>query len=157
MPGFTGQNKGDYRPAIVITKIKRVDGQNMVDLPFQIFHLTLVENQRNHYCYIPQDLSYDGAEVLCYINYQAEDEELVTKSKEFISKNWVIAANDARVLKHWAVKKEDAFATSTINPVDINKPIITKYDGIDKLDIVHPYKADDVYYKTNGEKIKVVL
>ncbi len=145
MSGFTGQNKGDYRPAVVITKIKRVDDQNIVDLPFQIFHLTLIENQNNHYCYVPQDKSYEGAEVLCYIHYQAEDEELVTKSKEFISNDWAVAAKDARVLKHWALTKEIAFATATVNPVDINNPIITKYDGLDKLDIVHPYKANDVY------------
>jgi hypothetical protein len=128
-----------YRDAFVLCKV--VSGENIkLDLPFPIYHQTIVENNKNHYCYVTPDMI--GKDVLAFIHYAIDDEKKVFEFPGYLGNQWKDVRKDAKATAIWSVKKEDAFATS-VKVGTSEATQIVKYSGTDKDEIVHPYAADD--------------
>jgi hypothetical protein len=126
-----------FNEAFVVCKVVSDEEGNLkLDLPFPIYHMTITYQNTCRYCYLSQDLK--DKEVLAYIHYFATDEAKVKADKAYLGDTWKTVSTKSEVAKHWAVKKEDAYAvTSELGTV-------SKYEGKDKLNVVHPYMAIDI-------------
>ena len=137
MPDFI-----NYKDAFIKTKIiQSPEGNLILDLPFQIYHQTIVENGNNHYCYITNDLK--DKEVIVYIHYAIADESKVKSFSGYLGDDWQEVQKNPDVIKHWFLKKEDALAVSIPDKDNPEIVIKTKYIGTDSQKIVHPYQAED--------------
>jgi hypothetical protein len=128
-----------YKDCFIKCTVKQVDENLVLDLPFQIYHQTIIENNRNHYCYLSPELK--DKEVIIYIHYAVADEQKVKEFSGYLGNKLKDVSKNETFAKHWNVKKEDAFATSN------ELGVVTKYNGSDKLDIVHPYLAEELKEK----------
>ncbi len=139
-----------YRDAFIkCSVVKNEDNNPKLDIPFQIYHQTIIEQQnKNHYCDIPGSLA--DKEVLVYVHYAIPDENKVKAFAGYLGNNWKQVQKNPDVIKFWDIKKEDALAVKVYDKD--NPSQIQKYVGTDKLDIVHPYIAEDM--KTDVKVIK---
>ncbi len=127
-----------YRDTFVKCNVIADDNGLRLDLPFQIYHQTVVENGNNHYCYLDSNLK--DKEVIAYIHYAIKDEDKVKSFIGYLGNDWTEVQKNTDVVKNWTVKKEDALATT-------ENELTVKYDKVDKLDIIHPYMAEDIALK----------
>ena len=111
-------------------------------IPFPIYHQTIVEGNKNHYCYLTPDLI--GKKVLVFVHYAIVDESSVHSFPGYLGDKWEDVRKDVKVSEMWSVKKEVAFATSIAEGQTFE---IVKYDGADKDEIVHPYMTNDTKIK----------
>ena len=125
----------NYKECFLKCAVVNKDDTIILDLPFPIYHQTIIYNGVNHYCNIPNNLV--GKEVLAMIHYAIKDEETVKSFKGYIGEDWKAISKDSFVAKNWAKNKEEILAINTIDKD--GKETIIKYNGIDKADIVHPY------------------
>jgi len=126
----------EYKYAFLVCDcIADEDGQAKLDLPFQIFSQTICCEGINHYCYL--DNSLIGKEVLVYFAYDITDEKIVKEFKGYLGDDWKVVQKIEKVMAKWAVKKEDALATIS------ELGVVSKYDGVDRKDLIHPYMAVD--------------
>jgi hypothetical protein len=125
---------------LVCNCIAGEDGQAKLDLPFQIYHQTICSEGKNHYCYL--DNSLIGKEVLVYFAYDVNDEIKVKSFAGYLGDDWKVVQKIQAIQDKWAVKKEDALAVSVQDKVDPTKIVVTKYEGEDKDETVHPYKGE---------------
>ena len=123
------QDNINYKDAYVVTKV--IDSSNgaVLDLPFQTYHQTIVENGRNHYCYLTNDLI--GKEVLVYIHYAVKDEAAVKAFKGYLGEKWKDVSSKSS--KYWTVTKGQAFSITD------DKGVTTPYIASDKDDVVEIY------------------
>jgi len=111
-----------------------------LQLPFQVYHQEVVHKGRNYGCY-PLPPALDKEEVLAVVSVSTEDLSFVHDGKTYVQKSNDLAKaekeaglitdfqKDARVKTHWAVTKEDYYATHTALGETV------KYDGADKADL----------------------
>lgn len=123
----------NYRDGFVKCLVINKDGL-MLDLPFPIYHQTVVENGRQHYCNLD---GLEGVEVIAYIHYAIADEDKVLAFSGYLGNDWKEVQKDPDAVKHWTMTKEDALETSD------GLGVVTKYDGADKAEVVHPYGAEE--------------
>lgn len=130
-----------YRDAFIkTTVIAGEDGLLKLDLPFTIYHQTVVNEGKNYYCYLSKNL--ENKEVIAFIHYAIADEDKVKAFSGYLDNDWKKVRENTDALKHWYLKKEDALAKIIYND-ELGTETVIKYDEKDKLDIVHPYLADD--------------
>ena len=118
-----------YKDAYVVTKVIQTDDGFTLDLPFQIYSQTIVEGNRNHYCYVRESLK--DVEVLALIHYKIEDEKRVKGFNGYLGENW----KDVKdvISKYWTTTKEDAWSTTN------DRDEVVLYSGIDKNELVKIY------------------
>jgi hypothetical protein len=124
-----------YRDCFVKTTVIEDEDGIKLDLPFQIYHQTIVENGNNHYCYLNKSLV--GKEVIVYIHYAIADEQKVKEFKGYLGNKWAEVQKDEDVEKHWNITKAESLAT-------FNEGVKTLYTGIDKDERVAPYPVDNL-------------
>lgn len=135
-----------YQNAFILCNvIQDAEGNAKLDIPFPTYHQTIVENGKQHYCYLTNDLI--GKKVLVYIHYAIADEDKITQFSGYLGNDWKNARKDSKAIKHWKITKADALATIVKDKDNPELDVTTKYDGIDKDDIIHPYAAEDVHFK----------
>lgn len=110
-----------------------------LNIPFDIFHQTIVEDNKNHYCYLTRDLI--GKKVLVYSHVKIEDEPKVKEFAGYLGEKWEDAQKGVEVAQLYTTKKEDVYATTAkVGEIDV----VSKYDGVDSKELAHPYLALDV-------------
>lgn len=123
----------NYKECFVKCKVIDTDGLRL-DLPFPVYHYTVVENGKQHYSNLD---GLAGIEVIAYIHYAIADEDKVKGYAGYLGDDWKKVNKDVDVAKHWAKKKADAYEI-----VD-ELGVVTKYEGVDKDEVVHPYGAEE--------------
>ena len=125
-----------YRDAFIICNvIDDGEGQAKLDIPFLTYHMTITENQNQHYCYLTNDLI--GKEVLVYIHYKIADEAEVFGFTGYLGNDWKEVRKKLAATKHWSMKKSEALAM--VNELGVSAP----YTGAGKAEVIHPYMAED--------------
>jgi len=130
----------NYKYAFMLANIIESGGNLKFDIPFPIYSQNISYNNRNFYTYI--DKSLKDCEVLVYFAYDINDEAKVKEFKGYLGDDWSVVQKIEKVMEKWAVKKEDALAVSVQDKVEPTKTVVTKYDGADKDETVHPYKGE---------------
>lgn len=123
----------NYKSCFVKCMTKEIDGSLSLDLPFPIYWQNIIYNGVNHYEHIPAK----DIEVIAFIHYAISDEEKVKAYKGYIGDKWKEVSKNADINKHWNKTKADSLAITNIDKS--GKETITKYDGVDKDEIAHPY------------------
>ena len=111
-------------------KCKVVDDEGLkLDLPFPIFHQTIIFNNANRYCYLSEDMK--DQEVLVYVRVKKDED--ASKFIGYMGSSW--AEVKEKISKYWTVTKEDGLAVTS------ELGVTTKYNGADKASLmcVHPY------------------
>lgn len=115
--------------------------------PFRQFATNCVMNGKD-ITYRMHDLSNEGKEVLCKVDYRSEphaNPDILVETTEAeafpgnLGSDWSIIKNDARYLKHYSITKEESLATFN------EEGVKTLYKGLDK---------DEVTKFTEWEQIK---
>ena len=128
-----------YKSIIIITKlILNEEGTALkLDVPFTLYAQNIVMEGKD-ITYRLHDLSNEGKEVLAKVDYMSEDlKDTLLKDESQVAEyftgnlgcDWNEVQKDARYLKHYNVKKEDALATYTTEGVKV------LYDGLDKDEV----------------------
>ena len=124
-----------YEDAFVVCMVKDTEGQAVLDLPFLIYHQTVVKDNRCYYCNIP--FSLIGQEVLAFVHIAKEDKQKAKNCPGYLGDKWKDVVKDKKATDKWNITKADAYALTN----DLG--VTSEYDGVDKEEIVHPYAADD--------------
>lgn len=142
----------DYKQALIIARVKTIDENKQLDVPFQVFFCVMVKNNVIHYDF--SKLS-DGDEVLALVSYMVDhpttpmDDTYAVASlcDNVVSMPWedlgvredsVITnfKTDPRVRTFWNVTKAEYFANTDEN--GNTQP----YQGEDKNELAEFYPSE---------------
>ena len=99
----------NYRECFVVAKIKKVEEEYMLDLPFPTTSYCIIYNDSCWYANIPK---VDGADVLAHITYFASDDDIVKSFEGYIGDNSTSEGRIAiqthpRFEEFWIEKREE--------------------------------------------------
>lgn len=132
--GLYGADNLHYKDAYIKTVVQAdEDGNPIFNLPFNIYHQTIVENNINHYCYLTKDLI--GKEVIVLVHVKIG--ENISGYEGYIGDTWEDVRKSVDFKKHWTITKEQALTTTD------EKGEVKPYLGLDKDELVPIYAGID--------------